>query len=73
MDLLTLDKAAVAGHLFMGNLASTIAHHPHPAYGCGLWLASRAAVHTMNGFEQDLRLLARTLIQSLASGFWVLG
>jgi hypothetical protein len=52
----------------MGSLVSTSAHPPHPAYSYKLRLAIRVVVHMMNGFEQDLRLLAGTAIQSLASG-----
>lgn len=61
-------NAAVASLLFMGSLGSTRAHPPHPAYSCGLRLAAGVAVHIMNGFEQDVCPLARTAIQSLASG-----
>jgi hypothetical protein len=52
----------------MGGVVNTHAHPPHPASTYELRLAARVAMHMLNGFEQDLRLLARTPIQSLASG-----
>ena len=68
MKLLPRDQGCSGEPAVRGKLGKHSSHPPHPTYPCGLRLAARVAVHRMNGFEDDLLLLARTASQSLASG-----